>query len=86
MRRELVNEAALADAWNADERHELRSRARRARVERVPENAELPLAADELRARLVRDVDIPNRARACIASQTAIGSAFPFASTGAASR
>ena len=54
---ELVDEAALADSGDADERHELRrSRVARA-VERVAQDSELVLAADELGARLVRDVD-----------------------------
>ena len=54
---ELVDEATLADAGHADERHELRrSRAAHA-VERVAEDGELVLAADELRARLVLDID-----------------------------
>ena len=80
---QLVDEAALADAGNADERHELR----RPRVSRALEDAsrrtaELVLAADELGARLVRDVDAEARAGATWPSQTGIGCDFPFASTG----
>ena len=54
---ELVDKATLADAGHADERHELgRSRAAHA-GERVAEDGELVLAADELRARPVLDID-----------------------------
>ncbi len=60
---ELVDEAALADPRDADEREELRRALVARPLERVPDDAELALAADELRARLVRDVDAEARVR-----------------------
>ena len=60
---ELVDEAALADARDADERHELRRALVARALERISEDAELALAADELGARLVRDVDAEAGAR-----------------------
>ena len=55
--RELVDETALADPGDADERQELRRALVPGALEGVPDDTELALAADELRARLVRDVD-----------------------------
>ena len=72
---ELVDEAALADARDADEREELRRALVARPLERVPDDAELALAADELGARLVRDVDA--EARACGRAPSRPGSAPP---------
>ena len=60
---ELVDEPALADAGDADEREELRRPLVARALEGVADDAELALAADELRARLVRDVDAEARVR-----------------------
>ena len=60
---QLVDEAALADSRDADEREELRRSLVARALERVPDDAELALAADELGARLVRDVDAEARVR-----------------------
>ena len=54
---QLVDEAALADPGDADEREELRRPCVAGALERVPDDAQLALAADELGARLVSDVD-----------------------------
>ena len=54
---ELEDEPALADAGDADERQELRRALVARAVEGVADDRELALAADELRARLVRYVD-----------------------------
>ena len=54
---ELVDEAALADARDADEREELWRALVSRPLEGVSDDAELALATDELGARLVRDVD-----------------------------
>ena len=55
--RQLVDEAALADSRHADEREELRRSLVARALEGIADDAELALASDELRARLVRDVD-----------------------------
>ena len=55
-------------------------------LEGVPHEPELALAADELGACLVRDVDAEARARLEHRVQTAIGSDLPFASIGSAAR
>src|SRR5829696_7964115 len=47
--RELVDEAGLADTWHADERHELRLALGAGTRERIDEQIELALAADERR-------------------------------------
>ena len=60
---ELVDEPALADPGDADEREELRRALVARPLERVPDDSELALAADELGARLVRDVDAEARVR-----------------------
>ena len=54
---QLVDEAALADAGDADEREELRRAFVARAFERIAHEVELTLASDELRARLVCDVD-----------------------------
>ena len=54
---QLVDKPALADSRDADEREELRRALVPRSLERVPDDAELALATDELGARLVRDVD-----------------------------
>ena len=54
---ELVDEPALADAGDADQREELRRALVPRPLEGVPDDAELALAADELGARLVSGVD-----------------------------
>ena len=54
---QLVDEPALADARDADEREELRRALVAGPLERVADDAELAFAPDELGARLVRDVD-----------------------------
>ena len=61
--RQLVHEAALADPRHADEREELRRSLVTCALEGVADDAELALAADKLRARLVRDVDAEARVR-----------------------
>ncbi len=81
---ELVDEAALADAGDADEREELRRPLVPRPLEGVPDDAELALASDELGARLVRDVDAEARACGRRPSRRGSGSALPFASTGSA--
>ena len=82
---QLVHESALADARYSHEREELR-RARMARpVEGILDDRQLASASDELGTRLVA-TSTPKRERAASASQTGIGSAFPFASTGSAAR
>ena len=58
-----MNEAALADAGNADEGDELRCSRRARSEEGVAQEAELLLAANELCAGVVGDVDA--EARAC---------------------
>ena len=58
---QLVDEAALADAGNSDEGQQLRRALVTRSLERVPHDAELALAPDELGARLVRDVDAEPR-------------------------
>ena len=58
---ELVDEAALADSRDADEREELRRALVARALEGVPDDAELALAADELRAGVVCDVDAEAR-------------------------
>ncbi len=58
---QLVDETALADSGDADEREELRRALVPRSLERVPDDAELALAPDELGARLVRDVDAEAR-------------------------
>ena len=58
---QLEDEPALADARNPDERQELRRSLVTRSFERVPDDAELPLASDQLRARLVRNVDTEAR-------------------------
>ena len=81
---QLVDEAA-PDAGDADEREELRRAFVARAFERIAHEVELTLASDELRARLVCDVD----AEAGVSRdhfQTEIGSAFPLASTAGASR
>ena len=55
--RELVDEPALADSGHADERDELWRSLVPGALERAADDVELALAADELRSRLVRDVD-----------------------------
>ncbi len=60
---ELVHEPALADAGDADEREELRRALVTGALERVADDPELALAADELGARLVRHVDAEARVR-----------------------
>ena len=60
---ELVDEAALADSGDADEREELRRALVPRALEGVADDAELALATDELGARLVRDVDAEARVR-----------------------
>ena len=60
---ELVDEAALADPGDADEREELRRSLVSRPLEGVSHDAELALAPDELGARLVRDVDAEARVR-----------------------
>ena len=79
--RELEDEATLADPRHADERDELRCPlVARHGVERVPHDAELALAADELPACLVRDVHAESRARLERAAGRGSASDFPFAS------
>ena len=79
---ELVDEAALPDARDADEREELRRSRVTSAVEGVLDDAELALAADELRARLVRDVDAEARERAASPARRGSAPILPFASTG----
>jgi hypothetical protein len=54
---ELVDEATLPDPWDADQREELRCVRVTSAVEGVLDDCELALASDELRSRIVRDVD-----------------------------
>ena len=54
---QLVDEATLSDAGDADEGQELRRSLMARALERVPNDAELALAADEVGACLVRHVD-----------------------------
>ena len=61
---QLVDEAALADAGNADERDELRLAARAHARERPTSSVELVFATDERRARSRREIDAEAR-RAC---------------------
>ena len=58
---ELVDEPALADSGDADQRQKLRRALVTRAFECVPNDAELALAPDELRAGLVRDVDAESR-------------------------
>ena len=58
---QLVDEAALPEPGDADEGDELRRPLVQRAVERVAEDGELAVAADELRPRLVRDVDAEAR-------------------------
>ena len=58
---ELVDEPALADPGDTDQREELRRALVTRAFECVPNDAELALAPDELRAGLVRDVDAESR-------------------------
>ena len=58
---EFVDEPALADSGDADEREELRRALVTRSLECVSDDAELALAPDELRAGLVRDVDAEAR-------------------------
>ena len=83
---ELVDQAALADARDADERHELRCALVARAVEGVSEHGQLAIATDELRPRIVRDVCAEARSGRPSASHTGDGSALPFASTDSASR
>src|SRR6185503_754451 len=59
--RKLVDEPALPDAGDADERQQLRRPTVARPVERVADGAEFTVAPDELRASLVRDVDAEAR-------------------------
>ena len=54
--RQLVHEAALADSGHPDEREQLRRSFVSRALEGIPNDAELALAADQPRARLVGDV------------------------------
>ena len=60
---QLVDEPALADAGNADERHELRRPLLACATQGVPHGVELGLAADERRAGAVEEVDTESGTR-----------------------
>ncbi len=83
---ELVDETALADARNTDERHELRRPLVARAVEGFSEDGELALPPDELRPRIVRDICAEARSGRRSPPTPATGSALPFASTDSASR
>ena len=59
--RQLVHEPALADPRHADQRHELGNALLARTLERVGENRQLSLTADQLRSGVMRDVDPESR-------------------------
>ena len=59
--RQLVHEAALPDSRHADEREQLRRSLVSCALEGIADDAELALAPDQFRARLVSDIDTEAR-------------------------
>jgi hypothetical protein len=82
---QLVHEAALADAGDAHERHELRLPLRADACQRVGEQLEFARAPTSA-VSAFSTTSTPKRERASSASHTGTGSALPFACTGSVSR
>ena len=84
--RRAPHEPALPDPGDADDRDELRLRAPRARARTPTTSSSSSRPRPTSGVTRPREAPATKRERAAIATQTATGSAFPFASTGWASR